>query len=178
MTNSEPLHSSTHIQPRPNVRIDGKSTALQDRIFDLSVPLSRLLLLGWSVFRVIQIASGVYALERGTDILGFSQMACGLFFLLFIVLMPRANRYVIAFDDSHLTLEKALARTRKIPWASISEIEIQLMKLEIELKKEKDVTWNFNMSYTDNQIVKPQIIVALNEFAEANGIPVRDSRRR
>ena len=119
----------------------------------------------------------VYALERGTDILGFSQMACGLFFLLFIVLMPRANRYVIAFDDSHLTLEKALARTRKIPWASISEIEIQLMKVEMRLKEGKKVTWNCNMSFIDNQIVKPQIIAALTEFAAANGIRVRDSRR-
>ena len=47
------------------------------------------------------------------------------------------------------------------------------MKLEIALKKEKDVTWNFNMSYTDNQIVKPQIIAALTEFAAAKVIPVK-----
>ena len=89
--------------------------------------------------------------------------------------MPRTNRYVIAFDDSHLTLEKALARTRKIPWASVSEIDIQRIKLEIALKEGKNVNWNFNMSYTDNQIVKPQIIAALTEFAAAKGIPVKDN---
>ena len=95
---------------------------MQERTFDLSVPVSRLLLAGWSAFGAIQVAGGAFSIERGDDVLGFAQMACGLFFLLFIVLMPRANRYVIAFDDSHLTLEKALARTRKIPWASISEL--------------------------------------------------------
>ena len=87
--------------------------------------------------------------------------------------MPCVNRFVIAFDDTYLTLEKALSSTRKIPWASISEIEIQRLKLEIALKEGKNVKWNFNMSYTDNQIVKPQIIAALNEFAEAKGIPVK-----
>lgn len=149
---------------------------MKPRIFDLSVPVSPWLLAGWGVFGAIQVASGVFSIEGGNDILGVAQIACGLFFLLSVVLMPRLNRYVIAFDDSHLTLDKALVRTRRIPWASISEIEIHLMKLEIALKDGKNAKWNFNLSYTDNQIVKPQIIAALTEFAGANGIPVRDSR--
>ena len=49
------------------------------------------------------------------------------------------------------------------------------MKLEIALKEGKNVKWNFNMSYTDRQIVKPQIIATLNEFAAAKGIPVKDN---
>ena len=151
---------------------------MQSRTFDLSVPVSQLLLAGWSVLGAIQVASGAFSIERGDDVLGVAQIAFGLFFLLFVVLMPRVNRYVIAFDDSHLTLEKALSRTRKIPWASISEIEIQRIKLEIVLKEGKNVKWNFNMSYTDNQIVKPQIIATLTEFAHAKGITVRDSQSR
>ena len=129
-------------------------------------------------FGALQIASGVFSIESSNEILGVAQIACGLFFLLSVVLMPRLNRYVIAFDDSHLTLDKALVRTRKIPWASISEIEIHLMKFEITLKDGKNAKWNFNLSYTDNQIVKPQIIAALTEFAKANGIPIRDSGSR
>ena len=149
---------------------------MDPRTFDLSVPVSRFLFAGWSAFGAIQIASGVFSIESSNKILGVAQIAFGVFFMLSVVLMPRLNRYVIAFDDSHLTLDKALVRTRKIPWASISEIEIHLMKSEIALKDGKNVRWNFNLSYTDNQIVKPQIIAALTEFAEAKGIHVRDSR--
>lgn len=149
---------------------------MDPRTFDLSLPVSRLLLAGWGGFGAIQVASGAFGIERGDVVLGVVQIAFGLFFMLSVVLVPRLNRYVIAFDESHLTLEKALIRTRKIPWTSISEIEIHLMKLEIELKEGKNVKWNFNLSYTDNQIVKPQIIAALTGFAQANGIPVRDSR--
>ena len=148
---------------------------MDSRTFDLSVPVSRLLLVGWSAFGAIQVASGAFSIERGDDVLGVAQIAFGVFFLLFVVLMPRVNRCVIAFDDSHLTLEKALVRTRKIPWSSISEIEIHLMKFELALKEGKNVTWKFNLSYTDNQIVKPQIIAALSEFAAAKGVPVKDN---
>ncbi len=148
---------------------------MDTRNFDLSAPVSRLLSAGWSVFGLIQIASGFFALERGDDILGGVQVAFGLFFLLFVVLMPRANRYVIRLEDANLRLDRSLSRTRTIPWESISELQIQLMKVEIVLKEGKSVTWNFNLSYTDNQIVKPQIIAALNEYAAAQGIPVKDN---
>ena len=147
---------------------------MESRTFDLSVPVSRLTIVTWTVFGVIEIASGTFSIGRGDDILGVAQIAFGVFFLLFVVLLPRVNRYVIAFDDSHLSLEKALVRTREIPWASISEIEIHLMKFEIALKEGKNVKWNFNLSYTDNQIVKPQIIAALDEFAAAKGIAIQD----
>ena len=149
---------------------------MKERTFDLSAPVSRFLLVGWSGFGAIQVVSGVFSFERGDDVLGVLQIAFGVFFMLSVVLMPRLNRYVIAFDDSHLTLQRALVKPRRIPWASISDIEIQLLKLDIALKEGKNVNWNFNLSYTDNQIVKPQIIAALNEFAEANGIPIRDGR--
>lgn len=96
--------------------------------------------------------------------------------LLFVGLTPRLHRYIITFDDSYLTLDKSHFRPRRVPWTSITEIHIQVVKIEFLLENRKNITWNFDMSYTDNQIVKPRIIAALNEFAQANGIPVRDSR--
>ncbi len=112
---------------------------MESRTFDLSVPVSRLLLACWSVFSAIQVASGAFSIERGDGVLGVVQIAFGLFFCSSFFVLPRLNRYVIAFDVSHLTLDRALVRTRKIPWASISEIEIHLMKLEIVLKDGKNV---------------------------------------
>ncbi|MDE2889436.1 MAG: hypothetical protein OXR72_14610 [Gemmatimonadota bacterium] len=149
---------------------------MESRTFDLSVPVSRILLACWSGFGALQVASGVFSIESSNEILGVAQIAFGVFCCSSLFVLPRLNRYVIAFDDSHLTLERALVKARKIPWTSISEIEVQLMKLEITLKEGKNVQWNFNLSYTDNQIVKPQIIAALTEFAETNGIPIQDGR--
>ena len=125
---------------------------------------------------VFQMAYGLFSLNRSDDILGGVQFAFGLGFLLFVVLMPRANRYVIRLEDVYLRLERSLSRTRTIPWDSVSELHILLLTVEIGLKEGKRVKWNFNLSYTDNQIVKPQIIAALDEFAAAKGILVRDSR--
>ena len=148
---------------------------MKERTFNLSVPLSRLFIVGCIIGGAIEIAGSFFSIKSGDGIFGVAQLAFGLFLLLFVGLTPRIHRHVITFDDSYLTLDKSLFKPRKIPWASISEVEIHLMKLEIALKKEKDVTWNFNMSYTDNQIVKPQIIAALTEFAAAKGIPVKDN---
>ena len=103
------------------------------------------------------------------------QIAFGLFFLLFVALTPRENRYVITFDDANLKIERSLSRERTIPWTSITEIHILLMKIEFMFENGNNVTWNFNLCYTDNQIVKPQIIAALTEFAAAKGIPVKDN---
>lgn len=149
---------------------------MESRTFDLSIPVSRLILVGWSALGAIQVASGAFSIERGDNVLGVAQIAFGVFFLLFVALMPRANRYVIRLEDANLRLERSLSRTRTIPWESVSELHFQLLKVDLVLKEGKSVKWNFNLSYTDNQIVKPQIIAALTEFAEAKGIPVRDSR--
>ena len=53
---------------------------MKELTFDLSVPVSRLLLAGWSALGAIQVASGAFSIERGDDILGVVQIACGLFF--------------------------------------------------------------------------------------------------
>ena len=148
---------------------------MQSRTFDLSVPLSRLFIVGWILFGLIQIANGLFSLKRGDEIFGIVQVAFGLFFLLFAGLTPRENKYVITFEDANLKIDRSLSRELTISWASISDFHIQLMKLEIALKEGKNVTWNFNMSYTDNQIVKPQIIAVLTEFAAAKGTPVKDN---
>ena len=158
------------------VRIEDKTKFTETHTFNLSVPLSRLFIVGCILGGVIEIAGSFFSIKSGDSIFGVAQLVFGLFLLLFVSLTPRIHRYIITFDDSYLTLDKSLFKPRKIPWASISEVEIQLMKLEIALKEGKNVKWNFNMSYTDNQFVKPQIISALTEFAGAKGIPIRDSR--
>ena len=130
----------------------------------------------WTVFGVIEIASGYFSTLRGDDVFGGVQFAFGLIFLLFVALTPRVHRFVVTFHEAHLEIDGSLYRKRTIPWATISEIQVRLMKVEIGLKEGKNVKWNFNLSYTDNQIVKPKIIATLNEFAAAKGIPVKDSR--
>ncbi len=169
-------HYLTKRQSWSICNIDIKQETMQERTFNLSVPLSRLFVVGCILGGVIEIAGSFFSIRSGDSIFGVAQLVFGLFLLLFVSLTPRIHRYIITFDDSYLTLDKSLFKPRKIPWASISEVEIQLMKLEIALKEGKNVKWNFNMSYTDNQFVKPQIISALTEFAGAKGIPIRDSR--
>ncbi len=142
---------------------------METQSFNLSASFSRLLLVGWSIFGVIQIANGAFSIKRGDDIFGVVQIAFGLFSLLFVGLTPRVHRHVITFDGSYLTLDKSLLRPRNIPWTSITEIHVLLMKIEFMLENGKNVTWNCNMSFVDNQIVKPQIISALTEFSEARG---------
>ena len=142
---------------------------MEERTFNLSVPLSRLFIVGCILGGVIEIAGSFFSIKSGDGIFGVAQLAFGLFFLLFVGLTPRVHRHVITFDDSYLTLDKSLFKPRKVPWISISEIQIQLMKIEFVLENGKNVKWNFNMSYTDNQFVKPQIIAALTEFAGGEG---------
>ncbi len=148
---------------------------MKERTFNLSVPLSRLFIVGCIIGGAIEIAGSFFSIKSGDGIFGVAQLAFGLFFLLFVGLTPRIHRHVITFDDSYLTLDKSLLRPRKIPWTSSTEIHIRLTKVELGLENGKNVTWNFNMSYVDNQIVKPQIIAALTEFAEAKGTPVKDN---
>ena len=158
------------------VRIEDKTKFTETHTFNLSVPLSRLFIVGCILGGVIEIAGSFFRIRSGDGIFGVAQLAFGLFLLLFVGLTPRIHRYIIKFDDSYLTLDKSLLKPRKVPWITISEIQIQLMKIEFVLENGKNVKWNFNMSYTDNQFVKPQIISALTEFAGAKGIPIRDSR--
>ncbi len=142
---------------------------MKERTFNLSFPLSRIFIVGCILSGVIEIAGRFLSIKTGGGIFGVVQLAFGLMFLLFVGLTPRENRYVITFDDANLKIDRSLSRELTISWASISEIHIQLMRVEIELDSGKRVKWNFNMSFTDNQIIKPQIIAALTEFAEAKG---------
>lgn len=129
----------------------------------------------WTVLGVIEIAGGYFSTLRGDDVFGGVQFAFGLIFLLFVALTPRVHRYVVTFHDAHLEIDGSLYRKRTIPWETISEIQVQLMRVEIGLKDGKRMKWRFNLSYMDNQIVKPQIITALKEFAAARGIAIQDN---
>ena len=51
------------------------------------------------------------------------------------------------------------------------------MKVELSLDNGKNVEINFSgLSYSVNQIIKPEIVAAVTAFAEDKGIGVKDGR--
>lgn len=150
--------------------------ATENPIFDLTVPVTRPFRGIWTGLGVIWIVLGFLNLEDNT-ILGAIQLASGLLVLHFVGLAQRLNRYIIAFKDGNLEIDIGLFIRRTIPWTSVSEIRIELMRLEFVLDTGKRRKIDFTaLSYNDNQIIKPQIIDAAIAFAEAKGIPVQDGR--
>ncbi len=149
---------------------------MEERTFDLSVPVTSLFRSLWITYGVLLIILGVLTI-KDNPFLGTLELAFGLITLPFMGLLHRINKYIIAFRDGNLEIDKGLFIRRRIPWSSISEIHIQLMKLEFRLDSGKSVKIDFTaMSYNDNRMIKPEIIAAANAFAEAKGIEVKDSR--
>ena len=144
--------------------------------FDLSVPVTRLFRALWITYGVILIILGVLNMTENS-LLGALQLVLGLATLPFMGLLHHFNKYIIALNDANLKIRIGLIRNKKIQWESIREIHIQLMKVEFRLDTGKNAEINFsNISYSDNQIIKPQIFDAVTAFAEAKGIPVQDGR--
>lgn len=149
---------------------------MEERTFDLTVPVTRPFRGIWTGLGVIWIVIGFLNLEDNTT-LGSIQLAFGLLVLPLVGLAQRLNRYIIAFNDGNLDIERGLFIHRTIPWTSISEIHIELMRVQFRLDSGKTVKIDFTaLSYNDNQIIKPQIIDAVTAFAEVKGIPVQDGR--
>ncbi len=149
---------------------------MEERTFDLTVPVTRPFRGIWTGLGVIWIVIGFLNLEDNTT-LGAIQLAFGLLVLPLVGLAQRLNRYIIAFKDGNLEIDKGLFIRRRIPWTLISEIHIELMRVQFRLDSGKTVKIDFTaLSYNDNQIIKPQIIDAVTAFAEAKGIPVQDGR--
>lgn len=149
---------------------------MEERTFDLTVPVTRPFRGIWTGLGIIWIVIGFLNLEDNTT-LGAIQLAFGLLVLPLVGLAQRLNRYIIAFKDGNLEIDKGLFIRRRIPWTSISEIHIELMRVQFRLDSGKTVKIDFTaLSYNDNQIIKPQIIDAVTAFAEAKGIPVQDGR--
>ena len=149
---------------------------MEERTFDLTVPITRPFRVIWTGLGVIWIFLGFVNLQENT-ILGVVQLVAGLIILPFIGLLHRLNRHIIAFNDTRLEIERGLFRHRRIPWTSVSEIHIELMKLGFKLDNGKGFKIDFTaLSYNDNQTIKPQIVEAVTAFAEAKGIPVQDGR--
>ena len=150
--------------------------ATENPIFDLTVPVTRPFRGIWTGLGIIWVVLGFLNLEDNT-ILGAIQLALGLLVLPFVGLAQRLNRYIIAFKDGNLEIDQGLFIRRRIPWTSISEIRIELMRLEFVVDTGKRRKIDFTaLSYSDNQVIKPKIIDAAIAFAEAKGIPVQDSR--
>jgi len=150
--------------------------SMEERTFDLTVPVTRAFRGIWTGLGVIWIVIGFLNLEDNT-ILGAIQLALGLLVLPFVGLAQRLNRYIIAFKDGNLEINIGLFIRRRIPWTSISQIRIELMRLEFVVDTGKRRKIDFTaLSYNDNQTIKPRIIDAATEFAKAKGIPVQDGR--
>ena len=149
---------------------------MEERTFDLTVPVTRPFRAIWTGLGVIWIFLGFVNLQENT-ILGGVQLVAGLIILPFIGLLHRLNRYIIAFNDTRLEIERGLFRHRRIPWTSVSEIHIELMKLGFKLDNGKSVKIDFTaLSYNDNQTIKPEMIATASAFAEDKRIDVKDSR--
>ena len=149
---------------------------MEERTFDLAVPVTRAFLGIQTGLGVIFIVMGVLNLENNTA-LGAIQLVGGLLILISVGLVPRMNKHTLAFKDASLEIKKGLFRHHTIPWATISEIRLKPKKAEFVLGNGKRAEINFGrMCYNDNQTVKPQIIDAVTAFAEAKGIPVQDGR--
>lgn len=149
---------------------------MEERTFDLTVPVTRPFRGIWMGLGVIWIFLGFSQLTENT-ILGAVQLVCGLLILPFVGLAQRLNRYFIVFKDGNLEIDKGLLVRRRIPWTSISEIHLESMRVQFRLDTGKTVKIDFTvLSYNDNQIIKPQIIDAVTVFAKAKGIPVQDGR--
>ncbi len=150
--------------------------ATENPIFDLTVPVTRPFRGIWTGLGIIWVVLGFLNLEDNT-ILGAIQLALGLLVLPFVGLAQRLNRYIIAFKDGNLEIDEGLFIRRRIPWTSISEIRIELMRLEFVVDTGKRRKIDFTaLSYNDNQTIKPRIIDAATAFAEEKGIPVQDGR--
>lgn len=150
--------------------------AMEELSFDLTVPVTRPFRGIWTGIGVIWIVLGFLQLEENTA-LGSVQLVGGLLILPFVGLVQRMHLYIIAFKDENLEIDIGLFIRRRIPWTSISQIRIELMKLEFVVDTGKRRKIDFTaLSYNDNQIIKPQIIEAVTAFAEAKGIPVQDGR--
>ncbi len=149
---------------------------MEERTFDLTVPVTRAFLVVQTAMGVIFIVMGLFSFENSTT-LGAIQSVGGLIILISVGLVQRMDKHVIAFKGASLEIERGLFRHHNLPSASIEEIHLKAKKAEFILANGKRVDINFGgMSYSDNQIIKPQIIEAVTAFAESKGIPVQDGR--
>ncbi|MDE3000528.1 MAG: hypothetical protein OXU79_15765 [Gemmatimonadota bacterium] len=149
---------------------------MEERTFDLTVPVTRAFRGTQTALGVIFIILGLFNLENNT-VLGAIQSLGGLLIVTLVCLAQRINKYIMVFKDENLQIEKGLFRRHIVPWTSITDIHIRLMNVELRLDSGKNTEINFsNISFNDNQIIKPQIIDAVTAFAEAKGIPIQDGR--
>ncbi len=147
-----------------------------DRVFDLTQHVSTHSRLLWAGAGAIQLANGALNLAGGEHmILGVSMVCLGAFMLPGSLLMKRASRFVITFDENFIRIQRGLLDNHEIAWDSIVEISLSLMSAIIVTKNGRSRTLHFGeLGYTANQMVKPQICASIREFAEARGVSVTE----
>ena len=145
---------------------------MEKRTFDLSEgPMNQHQRVLWGILGVFQFINGLFAVRRGDLFLGSLMIVLGVVFVPASLLMRRFNLFTIALDDEFLAIKKGILVHHLISWASISEIRISLMRMEVITIHGKDVSVDFGqMSYLINQTVKPEIVTAIRDLADEKGI--------
>ncbi len=80
---------------------------------------------------VLHIIGGILFISGGNDYFGFLNLAFGPLWLLWGLFYSRINRHMIVIHEGHPEIRKGLFRSRRIPWASISEIRFESTGVEI-----------------------------------------------
>ena len=145
---------------------------MEMQIFDLSGgPVNRRQQVLWLLLGVSQFINGLFAVEREDLFLGFLMIALGVVFVSGSLLMRRLDQFTIVLDDERLAIKKGMLGQHLIPWTSISEIRISLMRIEVVTTHGKDVSIDFGqMSYIINQTAKPEIVNTIRSLASEKGI--------
>ena len=150
---------------------------MEMQMFDLSGgTMNRHQRMLWALLGVFQFINGFFAVGRGDLLLGWLMIAFGAVFVFASLLTRRLDQYTIALDDEQLAIRKRLFVRHQIPWTSIAEIRMSLMRMEVITIHGEDVGIDFGqMSYIVNQTVKPEVVNAIRSLADEKGIRISES---
>ena len=155
----------------------------EDRVFDLTARV------GWTnrfvlgLLALVMAANGLMNLARwyNTDSGGTQLLVLGLVYLcLGVLVLPgsllfRRLKLVLGFSQEELLIQRGLFVRQRVPWDSLAGITLSLMNAEFVSREGPTRVIQFGMlGYADNQVVKPQILQTIRDFAQAKGIPVTE----
>lgn len=144
---------------------------VDEKTFDLSVPVTRWYRILMQMFGVLQMINGYFAIDRGDTFFGYTIAGFGAAITLSTSIVQRANRYWIRIGGEGIEITRGW-RTRRIEWDEVTGFTTRLMAVEMELKRGGQAEISFGeLFYKDNQVVKPAILDRLKAVAEEKQIP-------